>query len=67
MDGFHYYRSELSAMPNSEEAFQRRGAHWTFNVERFRACVHEIKVNGHGSAPSFDHGYVDSFSLDNTP
>jgi len=25
MDGFHYYRSELDAMPNPKEAHDRRG------------------------------------------
>eukprot|EP00906_Rhabdomonas_costata_P028484 RCo040338 len=31
MDGYHLYRAQLSALPNSEEAHQRRGAEWTFD------------------------------------
>jgi pantothenate kinase len=31
MDGFHMSRQQLSAMPDAELAFKRRGAHWTFD------------------------------------
>ena len=32
MDGYHYYKRELDAMPDPEALHARRGAHWTFNV-----------------------------------
>ncbi|KAL4819734.1 P-loop containing nucleoside triphosphate hydrolase protein [Aspergillus spinulosporus] len=37
MDGFHLPRSELDALPDEErtEAYIRRGAPWTFNVQAF--------------------------------
>jgi pantothenate kinase len=57
MDGFHYYRSQLSAMDNAEEAFQRRGAHWTFDANRFNALILKLKNDGTALAPSFDHKY----------
>lgn len=33
MDGFHLPRSSLDALPNREEAYVRRGAPWTFDVD----------------------------------
>lgn len=33
MDGFHLPRSSLDAFPNREEAYIRRGAPWTFDVD----------------------------------
>lgn len=32
MDGYHYYKHELDAMPDPKALHARRGAHWTFNV-----------------------------------
>lgn len=32
MDGYHFYKHELDAMPNPEAMHARRGAPWTFNV-----------------------------------
>lgn len=32
MDGYHYYKHELDAMPDPEAMHARRGAPWTFNV-----------------------------------
>ena len=59
MDGFHYYRKELDAMPNAEEAHAKRGAHWTFDAKRFIDVIHSIKKADFGSAPSFDHALGD--------
>jgi pantothenate kinase len=64
MDGFHYYKSQLSAMPNSEEAFQRRGAHWTFDASKFASLLSDIKIKGFGLAPSFDHAVGDPLEND---
>lgn len=57
MDGFHYYKSQLAAMKNAEEAFQRRGSEWTFDATKFCSVLRSVKLNGFGSVPSFDHGY----------
>lgn len=66
-DGFHLYRSELEAMPNSAEAIRRRGAPFTFNaaafvklVERLHDKTVELK------APSFDHKVKDPVQDDIT-
>lgn len=39
MDGYHYYKHELDAMPDSAAMHARRGAHWTFNVRAWRTGV----------------------------
>lgn len=59
MDGFHYYRKELDAMPNWQEAHAKRGSHWTFNSQRLLEVIRTIKRVGHGRAPSFDHAHGD--------
>jgi len=59
MDGFHFYRAELDAMPDPKAARARRGAPWTFDATKFVACVQQIKETGEASAPSFDHGVGD--------
>ena len=45
-EGFHYYRKELDAMENPEEAHARRGAHWTFNADQFVQAVKSLKQEG---------------------
>jgi len=35
MDGYHFYKHELDAMPDPEAMHARRGAPWTFNVRVF--------------------------------
>lgn len=64
MDGFHYPRSYLDALPNAAEAHARRGAHWTFDA----AGVVQLVERLHGSrtgpaglimAPGFDHALKD--------
>ncbi|KAF6266060.1 P-loop containing nucleoside triphosphate hydrolase protein [Scenedesmus sp. NREL 46B-D3] len=59
MDGFHYYKQQLDAMPDPQEAYARRGAHWTFDGNAFVAAVRRLKQHGAASLPSFDHGVGD--------
>lgn len=59
MDGFHYYRHELDAMPDPMEAHARRGAPFTFNAAKFVDAQLAAKKNGTGSFPGFDHGKGD--------
>lgn len=64
MDGYHYTRAQLSAFDDPQEAFRRRGAHWTFDGNKF---VHDLKVLKechHGYFPSFDHGKGDPVEKD---
>ena len=59
MDGFHYYRAELDKFENREEAHRRRGAHWTFNAEKFVSGISDARRSGSGVFPSFDHAAKD--------
>ncbi|CUG91524.1 phosphoribulokinase/uridine kinase family, putative [Bodo saltans] len=59
MDGYHKYRSELSAMSNSEEAFIKRGIHWTFAPEKLSRDLEILRSTGFWSAPTFDHAAKD--------
>jgi pantothenate kinase len=67
VDGFHLSRKELAALPNAEEAFARRGAPWTFDVDAILKFVQLLKtscsqpVNQRCDilAPSFDHALKD--------
>lgn len=59
MDGYHLYREELSRLPNSEYAFSRRGAHWTFNPEKLYNDLLRIKAGDEIRVPSFDHSLKD--------
>lgn len=59
MDGYHLYRHQLDALPDSQTAHQRRGAPFTFDAAR---CVRDLqlaKQSRTGSFPSFDHGIGD--------
>lgn len=42
MDGFHYSRAQLAAMPNAAEAIHRRGAAFTFDGDGFLALVRAL-------------------------
>ncbi len=55
MDGFHYYRHELDAMPNPAYAHARRGTPFTFNAAKFVTTLLDARQTGHGAFPSFDH------------
>lgn len=47
-----------------QEAYARRGAHWTFDADAFVKCVHTIRETGAAHVPSFDHGIGDPVSGD---
>lgn len=55
LDGYHYYRSELDAMADPEEAHARRGAPFTFNATKFVGDLIKAREAGEGAFPSFDH------------
>lgn len=59
LDGYHYYRSELDAMEDPEEAHIRRGAPFTFNSARFVDDLIKARGRGEGVFPSFDHAIGD--------
>ncbi|KAJ5238353.1 hypothetical protein N7468_002972 [Penicillium chermesinum] len=44
MDGYHLPRATLDKLPNSEEAYVRRGAPWTFDVAAFVQFVRELRA-----------------------
>ena len=46
-------------MPDPKEAHRRRGAHWTFDGERFLREVAAARRSGRGSFPGFDHAIGD--------
>ncbi|KAI9853797.1 MAG: hypothetical protein M1813_001805 [Trichoglossum hirsutum] len=64
MDGYHYTRAHLSAMPDPALAHARRGAHWTFDAPAFLSLVQTVRspVTDSAptiSAPSFSHSTKD--------
>lgn len=64
MDGFHYTRAQLDAMPDPAHAHARRGAEFTFDGEAFYELVkhlHEPLTTTTTTifAPSFDHAVKD--------
>lgn len=70
-DGFHLYRSELQKLINSEEAFKRRGAPFTFNPKAFVKLISQLSDHSITlKAPSFDHKLKDpkedDIIIDNT-
>lgn len=44
MDGYHYPRSQLAAMPDPALAFARRGAEFTFDGASFLALVKSLRI-----------------------
>lgn len=60
MDGFHYTRKALSAMPDPENAHARRGAAFTFDADRYLSLIIDL-VNNKPTiwAPTFDHAVKD--------
>ncbi|PJE56821.1 MULTISPECIES: AAA family ATPase [unclassified Marinomonas] len=67
MDGFHLYKAQLQALPNSEEAFARRGAPWTFDSTAFVEQVKKIQQGYQQDDilwPSFDHALGDPIEDD---
>jgi pantothenate kinase len=64
MDGYHYSRAHLSAMPDPETAHARRGAAFTFNAGAFHQLVQSLAepvtpTTPTFYAPSFDHALKD--------
>ncbi len=64
MDGFHYTRAQLDAMPDPATAHARRGAEFTFDGEAFYQLVKRLKEplapdSPPVLAPSFDHAVKD--------
>ncbi|KAF2729904.1 P-loop containing nucleoside triphosphate hydrolase protein [Polyplosphaeria fusca] len=59
IDGFHLPRSTLDALPNREEAYARRGAHWTFDAAAAVAFILRSRARTLLSAPTFDHAKKD--------
>lgn len=67
LDGFHYTRAVLDSFPNREEAFTRRGAPWTFDIDAILQFVQKIAESAklpsvqrlEIPAPSFDHALKD--------
>ncbi|MBJ7549343.1 hypothetical protein [Marinomonas ostreistagni] len=57
MDGFHFSKAQLHSFPDSKAAFDRRGAPWTFDSERFHQHLNAFKSHSHQTLtwPSFDH------------
>ena len=67
MDGFHYYRSQLEQFANKDQAFARRGAHWTFDAAKFVDKLRVLRENNSYDAikfPSFDHAIGDPIEDD---
>lgn len=54
MDGFHLPRSELDALPDKErtEAYVRRGAPWTFDVQAFLEFMKTLRSWADSGSPS---------------
>lgn len=64
-DGFHLYRSELALMADPKEAFQRRGAPFTFNPQAFISLISKLNDRSQTiKAPSFDHKLKDPIEDD---
>ncbi|KAJ5570481.1 uncharacterized protein N7459_009911 [Penicillium hispanicum] len=64
MDGYHFTRAQLAAMPDPAHAVARRGAAFTFDGQKFLRLVQELRepvTPGTGPiyAPSFDHAVKD--------
>lgn len=65
MDGFHLSRAQLDALPNRDEAYTRRGIHWTFDAAGVISAVRKLvreRETGDTDAillPGFDHAEKD--------
>lgn len=64
MDGWHYSRRQLDAMPDPAHAHARRGAAFTFDAEAFVAWVERLRAAAPGAfprctAPTFSHAEKD--------
>lgn len=61
MDGFHYSREYLKQMPDPIEAFRRRGAPFTFDVDALLDKLLHVKSEPRRDHfwPTFDHAIGD--------
>jgi pantothenate kinase len=63
LDGWHLPRSTLATFSDPQEAFARRGAHWTFSATGYLAFVTQLRIPITASprihAPSFSHSLKD--------
>eukprot|EP00897_Mesotaenium_endlicherianum_P008260 jgi/Mesen1/7462/ME000389S06795 len=59
MDGFHLYRWQLDLASDPKEAHARRGAPWTFDPAALVRNLAQIRSEGWGRLPSFNHGVGD--------
>jgi pantothenate kinase len=64
MDGYHFTKEQLGTFKDPENAFRRRGSHWTFDVIKFVRDIAALKTNKFGDFPSFDHGVGDPVAND---
>eukprot|EP01035_Chromulina_nebulosa_P019086 gene19086-24914_t len=64
MDGYHYTKKQLNDFNDPVEAFKRRGSHWTFDGTNFVNSVINLRKNGEGKFPSFDHAIGDPIDDD---
>lgn len=69
MDGYHFTRAQLSAMPDPEAAHARRGAAFTFDSSSLRSLITQLRAPLTPStptyfAPSFDHAIKDPVEND---
>lgn len=68
MDGFHFTRAALSAMPDPDKAHARRGAAFTFDADKFLDLVVDLRNPPKSPilAPTFDHARKDPVEGDLT-
>lgn len=65
LDGWHLPRSTLDTFPDPKLAYDRRGAHWTFNGEGYVSFLEHLRdpqvmlTDGAVKAPSFSHSLKD--------
>jgi pantothenate kinase len=68
MDGFHYTRAQLDAMPDPREAHRRRGAAFTFDADAYAGLIAKLRAPIEAGrdvlAPSFDHAIKDPVADD---
>lgn len=69
MDGYHFSRAHLSAMPNPSHAHARRGAAFTFDASSMLFLIQQLRLPLTTStttiyAPSFDHALKDPVKND---
>ncbi|CAO3648573.1 unnamed protein product [Cunninghamella blakesleeana] len=68
MDGYHLPKSVLDNYPNSKEMHARRGAYWTFDVNKLIQFLAQLKQSSSSTmiikAPSFSHEIGDPIEGD---